>query len=245
MRSASVAGWCWPVEHGRVRRRRLRVLRPTGSSDRARSRAPTSSATLRPRLPAVRRRVGTATDLRAGADRPTKRLRRHQAAPGAPLHGLRSGAWWSVVALRYHNVYGPGMPRDTPYAGVAASFAAPWNREKHRRCSRTAASCVTSCTSRTSLAPTCAPWMPSPTVRAPTTSPPAGPRAWGRWRRRSTEVIGGVAPVVSGRYRLGDVRHVFASPQRAAEQLGFEAMVGFREGMKRFATASLRTGGAE
>ncbi|MCW2556064.1 MAG: NAD-dependent epimerase/dehydratase, partial [Mycobacterium sp.] len=28
----------------------------------------------------------------------------------------------SVVALRYHNVYGPFMPRDTPYSGVAAIF---------------------------------------------------------------------------------------------------------------------------
>ena len=28
-----------------------------------------------------------------------------------------------VTMLRYHNVYGPGMPRDTPYAGVAALFA--------------------------------------------------------------------------------------------------------------------------
>ena len=28
-----------------------------------------------------------------------------------------------VTALRYHNVYGPRMPRDTPYAGVAAIFA--------------------------------------------------------------------------------------------------------------------------
>ncbi len=26
-------------------------------------------------------------------------------------------------ALRYHNVYGPRMPRDTPYAGVASIFA--------------------------------------------------------------------------------------------------------------------------
>jgi dTDP-L-rhamnose 4-epimerase len=38
-----------------------------------------------------------------------------------------SAAWarqcdGSVVALRYHNVYGPGMPRDTPYSGVAAIF---------------------------------------------------------------------------------------------------------------------------
>ena len=28
----------------------------------------------------------------------------------------------AVTALRYHNVYGPRMPRDTPYAGVAAIF---------------------------------------------------------------------------------------------------------------------------
>ena len=28
----------------------------------------------------------------------------------------------SVTALRYHNVYGEGMPRDTPYSGVAAMF---------------------------------------------------------------------------------------------------------------------------
>src|SRR6266496_4167063 len=28
-----------------------------------------------------------------------------------------------VTALRYHNVYGPRMPRNTPYAGVAAIFA--------------------------------------------------------------------------------------------------------------------------
>src|SRR4029453_6086252 len=26
------------------------------------------------------------------------------------------------TTLRYHNVYGPRMPRDTPYAGVAAIF---------------------------------------------------------------------------------------------------------------------------
>ena len=31
-------------------------------------------------------------------------------------------AGWPVTALRYHNVYGPRMPRDTPYAGVASIF---------------------------------------------------------------------------------------------------------------------------
>src|SRR4029434_10853460 len=39
----------------------------------------------------------------------------------------RAGAWarttaGTAIALRYHNVYGPHMPRDTPYAGVAAIF---------------------------------------------------------------------------------------------------------------------------
>ena len=27
-----------------------------------------------------------------------------------------------ATSLRLHNVYGPGMPRSTPYAGVAAIF---------------------------------------------------------------------------------------------------------------------------
>ena len=44
-----------------------------------------------------------------------------------------AGAWVrqadaSAVALRYHNVYGPGMPRDTPYSGVAAMFRSSLER---------------------------------------------------------------------------------------------------------------------
>ena len=46
------------------------------------------------------------------------------------VHGEHLAAIWSretggqVAALRFHNVYGPGMPRDTPYAGVASLFRA-------------------------------------------------------------------------------------------------------------------------
>jgi len=47
-------------------------------------------------------------------------------------------------------------------------------------------------------------------------------------------------PVVSGRWRLGDVRHIVASPALAAERLGFRAEIGFAEGMAEFATAPLR-----
>ncbi|HEU4422448.1 MAG TPA: NAD-dependent epimerase/dehydratase family protein, partial [Pilimelia sp.] len=46
----------------------------------------------------------------------TKVAQEHLAAAWARQTG--GGVW----ALRYHNVYGPRMPRDTPYAGVASIF---------------------------------------------------------------------------------------------------------------------------
>jgi dTDP-L-rhamnose 4-epimerase len=49
-----------------------------------------------------------------------------------------------------------------------------------------------------------------------------------------------LAPRVSGRYRLGDVRHVVASPEKARRELGFTAAVRPDEGLPAFATAPLR-----
>ena len=50
-----------------------------------------------------------------------------------------------------------------------------------------------------------------------------------------------LTPVVTGEYRLGDVRHVVASPARAAAELGFEAAVlAARTGLAAFAHAPLR-----
>jgi dTDP-L-rhamnose 4-epimerase len=50
----------------------------------------------------------------------------------------------------------------------------------------------------------------------------------------------GLAPVVSGRYRLGDVRHIVASPRRAAAELGFSAEIGPQAGITAFAHDPLR-----
>ncbi len=44
----------------------------------------------------------------------------------------------------------------------------------------------------------------------------------------------GPSPVVTGDYRLGDVRHIVASPERAEADLGFRASVAFEEGMAEF-----------
>ena|SRR5438067_1523847 len=48
-----------------------------------------------------------------------------------------------------------------------------------------------------------------------------------------------VTPQVTGDWRLGDVRHVVASPRKAAEALGFVAEVGFEEGMAEVAAGSV------
>jgi dTDP-L-rhamnose 4-epimerase len=52
--------------------------------------------------------------------------------------------------------------------------------------------------------------------------------------------FGGIEPVVTGDYRLGDVRHIVASPATAARDLGFRAQTRFAEGIAEFAQAPLR-----
>jgi dTDP-L-rhamnose 4-epimerase len=51
---------------------------------------------------------------------------------------------------------------------------------------------------------------------------------------------GSIEPVVTGEYRLGDVRHIVASPDGAARDLGFRAQTRFAKGMAEFASAPLR-----
>jgi dTDP-L-rhamnose 4-epimerase len=52
--------------------------------------------------------------------------------------------------------------------------------------------------------------------------------------------MGGPAPVVTGGYRLGDVRHITADTARARSQLGWKPAIGFEAGVREFATAPLR-----
>jgi dTDP-L-rhamnose 4-epimerase len=50
----------------------------------------------------------------------------------------------------------------------------------------------------------------------------------------------GLPPVVTGEYRLGDVRHIVASPERARAVLAFTARVTPEEGLAAFGSAPLR-----
>jgi dTDP-L-rhamnose 4-epimerase len=57
----------------------------------------------------------------------TKVAQEHLAASWARLSG------GSATALRYHNVYGPWMPKDTPYAGVASLWRSALARGERPR----------------------------------------------------------------------------------------------------------------
>ena len=54
----------------------------------------------------------------------------------------------------------------------------------------------------------------------------------------ANEFGGGLIPEITGGFRLGDVRHIVASPAAAEQGLGFRAQVGFGEGIAEFAQAA-------
>jgi len=63
------------------------------------------------------------------------------------------------------------------------------------------------------------------------------PRTVGEMATTLATICNGPEPIVTGEFRLGDVRHVFASPRRAEAALDFRASVSFQDGMRAFAAA--------
>ena len=154
-------------------------------------------------------------------------------------YGRESGV--AVTALRYHNVYGPRMPRDTPYAGVASIFRSHLAAGRAPRVFEDGGQLrdfvhVADVARANLLALT----RPEPASGAFNIAS-GTPRSVGDMAVALAEAAGGeLIPTVTGDYRLGDVRHVFASPARAATELDYAAQVGFADGMREFATAELR-----
>jgi dTDP-L-rhamnose 4-epimerase len=146
-----------------------------------------------------------------------------------------------VTALRYHNVYGPRMPRDTPYAGVASIFRSALENGRAPRVFEDGGQLrdfvhVRDVARANVLA-----------LTAPT--PVTGAFNIGSGRPRSildmakalaSAFDGELDPIVTGDFRLGDVRHVFAATDLAAQALGFVAREEFTGGMAEFAGAPLR-----
>jgi dTDP-L-rhamnose 4-epimerase len=147
-----------------------------------------------------------------------------------------------VVALRYHNVYGPRMPRDTPYAGVASIFASSLAAGRSPRVYEDGGQLRDFVhvrdVARANLAALGAGGDGVSAVNVAS----GQPRSILDMAQALSDAHGADAPQpqVTGDYRLGDVRHVFASAQRARAELGFTAQEDFAAGMAEFATAPLR-----
>ncbi|PPF63231.1 NAD-dependent dehydratase [Clavibacter michiganensis] len=150
-----------------------------------------------------------------------------------------------AAALRYHNVYGPGMPQNTPYAGVASLFRSALARGEaprvfedgrqrrdfvHVRDVAGANLAALAWTGDREAGSFRAFNVGSGTVHT-----------IGEMAEALASEAGGSAPVTTGEYRLGDVRHITASSERLRTELGWEPRMTFEEGMREFATAPLRS----
>lgn len=148
-----------------------------------------------------------------------------------------------LIALRYQNVYGPGLPRDTPYAAVASIFRsclarglAPDVFEDGRQL-------------RDFIHVSDVAWANLLAADAPEESVAFEPFNIGTGRPRSIWDLAvalmrvlapGERPLLSGKFRSGDARHIFASTLRARARLGFEARIPWEEGIRRFAKEPMR-----
>jgi dTDP-L-rhamnose 4-epimerase len=159
-----------------------------------------------------------------------------------------SAAWarqtgGSVTALRYHNVYGPGMPRDTPYSGVAAIFRSALAAGRAPRVFEDGGQrrdfVHVSDVARANVAALEATAGAASGLRAYNIAS-GRPATVGEMATALAAAAGGPEPEVTGEFRLGDVRHVVASPARATAELGFTARVGLAAGLAEFAGAELR-----
>jgi dTDP-L-rhamnose 4-epimerase len=146
-----------------------------------------------------------------------------------------------VWALRYHNVYGPRMPRDTPYAGVASLFRSALQRGEAPTVLEDGQQCRDFVhVHDVAMANVLALETPAPGF-APVNVCSGEPHTVGDLAVELARASDGPAPRIVGGARPGDVRHVVASPARARALLGFTAAVSFTEGIKAFATAPLRS----
>ena len=146
----------------------------------------------------------------------------------------------SVVALRYHNVYGPNMPRDTPYSGVAAIFRSQLEAGDVPRVFEDGGQMRDFVHVDDIAAANVVAIESSVDGFAAANVCSGRPISILEVASELCEARGEAPPVITGQYRSGDVRHIVASPAGATELLGFHAVVDPRDGLREFAYAPLR-----
>ncbi len=218
-----------------------------------------------PRCPVCGSPLGTST---VGEEAPLDPRNAYAASKVAQEHLAASWARLTggvAVGLRYHNVYGPRMPRDTPYSGVAAIFRSCLENgvpprvfedggqrrdfvhvRDVARANLLALEAVSGGAAGGGVGGEAGGGADAGADRPAEGSlrcynvASGEPHTVGEMASALATGFGGIEPVVTGEYRLGDVRHIVASPEGAARDLGFRAQTPFAAGIAEFAKAPLR-----
>ncbi len=218
-----------------------------------------------PRCPQCGQPLSTAT---VGEEAPLDPRNAYAASKVAQEHLAASWArltGGTAVGLRYHNVYGPRMPRDTPYSGVAAIFRSCLENgvpprvfedggqrrdfvhvRDVARANLLALEAVSGGAAGGGVGGEAGGGADAGADRPAEGSlrcynvASGEPHTVGEMASALATGFGGIEPVVTGEYRLGDVRHIVASPEGAARDLGFRAQTPFAAGIAEFAKAPLR-----
>ena len=190
---------------------------------------------------------GAITWRRIGEDTPFRPRTSYAASKVAQEH--YADAWCTLqggrtIALRYHNVYGPGMPADTPYSGVAAIFRSSLARGEAPQVFEDGGQvrdfvhvddvALANCLAIEQV-------RDHPAGVTPYNVASGHPFTIGEMAAVLARAGEGPEPVVTGEYRAFDVRHVVASPDAAVDGLGFSARTMPEDGLARLATDPLRT----
>ncbi|HEY5855817.1 MAG TPA: NAD-dependent epimerase/dehydratase family protein [Aldersonia sp.] len=188
------------------------------------------------------------TWARVDEDAPLRPRSSYAASKAAQEH--YTGAWAAatggeVTALRYHNVYGDRMPRDTPYSGVAALFRSALEAGTAPRVFEDGGQVRDFVHVRDVAAANVAAVERESSGFVALNICSGQPITIGEVAAILARARGGPTPVVTGEFRSSDVRHIVADPGRTSELLGFRARIGTAEGLARFAFAPLRATSGE
>ena len=141
----------------------------------------------------------------------------------------------AVASLRYHNVYGPGLPRDTPYAGVAAIFLSALRRGDAPLVYEDGAQRRDFIHVRDVARATVAAVEQHELGACAYNVGSGSPRTVGQMAAALAGAVNGPPPVVTGDFRLGDVRHITADSSSISLNLGWSPEIDFGAGMAELA----------
>jgi dTDP-L-rhamnose 4-epimerase len=139
-----------------------------------------------------------------------------------------------AVGLRFFNIYGPRQALSNPYTGVLAIFASRYLNNQAPLINEDGHQCRDFVSVR-DVARACRLALERPGIGGEVFNIGSGEHysvrqvAAAMARALDCEHI---VPEITGRYRMGDIRHCFADVSHAWTKLGYTAQVSFQDGLK-------------